>query len=144
VNKEWYELWRPRENSVFSDEKILVQEISNRNIFCLDSEGYYFNTKAFGIHPDDINIKYLLGLLNSNLIEFDLKTRSVPKRGGYYEYNTQFLEKLSIMENPSQQVKQQIIDEVETAIDASGSHRHLNLNLFDYIGTSGKTLTGRH
>jgi len=142
VNKEWYELWRPRENSVFSDEKILVQEISNRNIFCLDSEGYYFNTKAFGIHPDDINIKYLLGLLNSNLIEFDLKTRSVPKRGGYYEYNTQFLEKLSIMENPSQQVKQQIIDEVETAIDASGSHRHLNLNLFDYIGTSGEDFDG--
>jgi hypothetical protein len=143
VNKEWYELWRPRETRVFSDNKILVQEISDKNVFCLDTGEYYFNTKAFGIHPKDINIKYLLGLLNSSLLEFDLKTRSVPKRGGYYEYNTQFLEKLSIIEEPRERIQEQIIDEVNTAIEASTSFQHLNLNLFDYIAASGSEFDGK-
>jgi hypothetical protein len=143
VNKEWYELWRPRDTRVFTDDKILVQEISDKNVFCFDSEGYYFNTKAFGIHPKDTNSKYILGLLNSSLLEFDLKTRSVPKRGGYYEYNTQFLEKLSIVETPPENVKEQVIGEVEAAIEASFSHRQLNVDLFDYIGISSSDFDGR-
>ncbi|WP_122088627.1 class I SAM-dependent DNA methyltransferase [Halalkalicoccus subterraneus] len=143
VNKEWYELWRPRETSVFSDDKILVQEISDKNVFCFDSEGYYFNTKAFGIHPKEIDMKYLLGLLNSSLLEFDLKTRSVPKRGGYYEYNTQFLKKLSIVESPEEDIKEQIVTEVEAAVQASTTYRQLNLNLFDYIATSSSSFDGQ-
>ena len=143
VNKEWYELWRPRENQVFSDNKLLVQEISDKNIFCLDEQGYYFNTKAFGIHPEGVNMKYLLGVLNSSLLEFDLKTRSVPKRGGYYEYNTQFLKKLSIVQNPDKDIQEDIINKVETAIESSASYQNLNLDLFDYIAVSGSNFDGK-
>jgi hypothetical protein len=38
-----------------------------------------------------MNYKYLLGILNSKLLNFYHRLVSVPKAGGYFEYKTQFL-----------------------------------------------------
>ncbi|MCG2735089.1 MAG: N-6 DNA methylase [Thermoplasmatales archaeon] len=99
-NKKWYELWCERDINIFKCKtKILVQEISDKNNFCIDTEGLFYNTKVFGITLDKNvteSYSFMLALLNSKLLEFSFKKTSVPKAGGFYEYKTQFLNFLPI------------------------------------------------
>jgi hypothetical protein len=44
----------------------------------------------------DYSIKYVLGLLNSKLLDFFLKRISTTMRGGFFRYFTQFIEQLPI------------------------------------------------
>ena len=93
-NKKWYELWCERGYKKFKPSKIIVAEISPENRFCLDTEGFLGNTKTFNLVLEDnqtMNYKYLLGILNSKLLNFYHRLVSVPKAGGYFEYKTQFL-----------------------------------------------------
>jgi len=142
---EWFELWRPRTRDVFEDEKILVREIADYNMFAIDTNGYYFNTKSFGIHLAETgNIHYLTGILNSKVAEVQLKEESVPKRGGYYEYNTQFLNRISIERNPPEQEETKIIELVQEIAEAKRLRERLKLRIEDHIGNSypdGPTLT---
>jgi len=92
--KKWYELWCERAYKKFKQSKIIVAEISPENRFCFDTEGYLGNTKTFSLVLEDnqtIDYKYLLGILNSKLMNFYHRLVSVPKAGGYFEYKTQFL-----------------------------------------------------
>jgi hypothetical protein len=60
----------------------------------LDTEGFLGNTKTFNLVLEDnqtMDYKYLLGILNSKLMNFYHRLVSVPKAGGYFEYKTQFL-----------------------------------------------------
>ncbi|MCD6455448.1 MAG: N-6 DNA methylase, partial [Methanophagales archaeon] len=93
-NKKWYELWCERAYKKFKPSKIIVAEISPENRFCLDTEGFLGNTKTFNLVLEDnqtMDYKYLLGILNSKLMNFYHRLVSVPKAGGYFEYKTQFL-----------------------------------------------------
>ncbi len=98
-SKLWYELWNERIIKKFTDNKIVVSEIAPDNRFYLDTEGYFTNTKIFGIKLIKEFIPYekaILGLLNSKLMNFFHKLISVPKAGGFYEYKTQFLSEYPI------------------------------------------------
>jgi len=93
-NKKWYELWCERRYKKFKPLKIIVAEISPENRFCLDTKGFLGNTKTFNLVLGDnqtMDYKYLLGILNSKLMNFYHRLVSVPKAGGYFEYKTQFL-----------------------------------------------------
>ncbi|MBX9807471.1 MAG: N-6 DNA methylase [Flavobacteriaceae bacterium] len=63
----------------FKDERILVRQIVSGNpprIFAgFTNEELYFTQIGFGIIPKNMNIKYLIGILNSNLINFYHKYR---------------------------------------------------------------------
>ena len=63
----------------FKDERILVRQIVSGNpprIFAgFTNEELYFTQIGFGIIPKSLNIKYLIGILNSNLINFYHKYR---------------------------------------------------------------------
>ncbi len=92
--KLWYELWCERVYSKFLKRKIICAEIAPENRFFLDENGLLGNTKTFNIVLSDNwnnEYYYILGLLNSNLLEFYHKLISVPKAGGFFEYKTQFL-----------------------------------------------------
>lgn len=100
-SKIWYELWNERVISKFLNSKILVSEIAPETRFYLDRDGYFFNTKIFGIKPKELYMDYeytFLALFNSNLIDFYHKQISVPKAGGFYEYKTQFIGEYPIKE----------------------------------------------
>lgn len=93
-SKKWYELWCKRVYKKFKETKIMVAEISPENRFYLDKDGFLGNTKTFSLVLSDnqkIDYKYLLGILNSKLMNFYHKLISVPKAGGFFEYKTQFL-----------------------------------------------------
>ena len=92
--KLWYELWCERNLNKFRQVKIVNAEIAPNNRFQIDNDGFLGNTKIFGtvlIKEWENEYLYILGLLNSNVLNFYHKQISVPKAGGFFEYKTQFI-----------------------------------------------------
>ncbi|MBU4446250.1 hypothetical protein KJ656_14410, partial [bacterium] len=143
-NKKWYELWCERAYKKFKQSKIIVAEISPENRFCFDTEGFLGNTKTFSLVLDDnqtIDYKYLLGILNSKLMNFYHRLVSVPKAGGYFEYKTQFLSLYPIrtidFSNPTEKFQHyKMVVLVEQMLD-------LNKRLSALQGQHEKTLLQR-
>jgi len=97
--QHWYGYVYPKNAGIMSSTKILVPDIANRASFALDEGGDYAFTSGYGItlRPDVKELpKYVLGLLNSSLLDFYLKRISTTMRGGFFRYFTQFIEQLPI------------------------------------------------
>jgi len=97
--KAWYELWCQRNLSMLATKKIVVPELSDSNRFALADEQQFYGDTVCGITllpntPE--NILYILGILNSKLIEYYYKKTTVPKANGFYIYKTMFLKKIPI------------------------------------------------
>ena len=69
----WYVMLRPRRQKLFENPKILIRQTANRIIAAYDDEKWYCLKSGIIIQlPNETNLsyKYLLGLLNSSLMEF--------------------------------------------------------------------------
>ena len=96
---DWYAYVYPKNIEVMKTSKILVPDIADRASFALDERGEYAFTSGYGIILKGAvteSPKYLLGLLNSSLLDWYLKKISTTLRGGFFRYFTQFVEKLPI------------------------------------------------
>ena len=104
---KWYALGRTQNLSEMEQEKILTPSIANRASFTFDKTDYYYfigsgggGGGGYGITLKEeylsLTYFYLLGLLNSKLIDWFLKQMSSPFRGGYYSYNRQYIAPLPI------------------------------------------------
>jgi hypothetical protein len=69
----WYVMLRPRRQKLFEEPKILIRQTANRIIAAYDDEKWYCLKSGIIIQlPNETNLsyKYLLGLLNSSLMDF--------------------------------------------------------------------------
>ena len=100
MKKLFYELPTARRLDWFEAMKIITPNVSDKNNFALDKEGFYFSkgTVYGNILKRDVadKIELILGILNSKLLEFYFKHVSPMHAGGYFRYNTQYLEQLPI------------------------------------------------
>lgn len=120
--KDWYAYVYPKNRTLFEKRKILTQVLSNSNKFVLDDKGeYYFvgggNAGGYGItlkEPYGDKDKLILGILNSRILEFYIKSISSRFRGGYYSYAKRFIEKvpLKIPEGKQEKLMASLIDEM--------------------------------
>lgn len=97
--KDWYVYGRPQNIDLMRLPKILVPDIADRASFALDETGEYAFTSGYGITLKSMvaeSPKYVLGLLNSKLLDFFLKRVSTTMRGGFFRYFTQFIKQLPI------------------------------------------------
>jgi hypothetical protein len=97
--KLWYELWNQRKRKNFERLRIFTPEISDRNNFAL-TETFSGNTKTYHIvlkDDEEANYKFVLGLLNSRLLQFYYCSITAPMAGGFFAYKTQFLENFRSM-----------------------------------------------
>jgi hypothetical protein len=103
----WYAFGRSQNLAEMEQEKILTPSIGNCASFTLDSsDGFYFvgsgggGGGGYGITLKNeylpLTYFYILGLLNSKLLDWFLKRCSSPFRGGYYSYNRQYIELVPI------------------------------------------------
>ncbi|MFD1615820.1 Eco57I restriction-modification methylase domain-containing protein [Gelatiniphilus marinus] len=71
INYDKEVLHRPRKEETFLSDKILIQRVSSRLICSFDDEKYYtFNSvNNLVLKEDNYNLKFLLGILNSRLID---------------------------------------------------------------------------
>lgn len=97
---EYYHLHWPRECQFFQGKKILSVRKCVRPTFCL-AEGDIMVLMAFNvIKTSRFDINFLLGLLNSELIEFWFKTKG-KKQGDNYQIDTEPLLEVPIKQNPA-------------------------------------------
>jgi len=97
--KKWYEIWNQRKITNFEVPKIVVPELSDNNRFMIDYKNNYYGDTACGfIFNDDLEIKleYILGILNSKLLDWIYKRITVPKASGFYIYKVMFLKRMPI------------------------------------------------
>jgi type I restriction-modification system DNA methylase subunit len=95
----WYAYIYPKNIDIMKAPKILIPDIAARASFALDDQGEYAFTSGYGITLKEAvaeSPKYVLGLLNSRLLDWLLKRVSTTLRGGFFRYFTQFLEQLPI------------------------------------------------
>ena len=100
-NKKWYELWNQRNIKNFTSKKIITPELSEQNRFMLAEANLFYGDTVCGIVLKDnyiasFNLKYLLSILNSKLIEWFYKRTTVPKAGGFFIYKVMFLKNIPI------------------------------------------------
>lgn len=81
-----------------NSSKILVPDIAKRACFGIDLDGSYAFTSGYGIILKEIpeSWLYILGLLNSKLLDFYIRRVSTPLRGGFFRYFTQYIEQLPV------------------------------------------------
>lgn len=108
-SKAWYELWCERPFLQQASNKIIVPELASSNRFAYCNESIFYLDTVCGIITQNKNSDtylYLLGVLNSSLLEFYYKQTTVPKAGGFYIYKTMFLNQLPIrridFDNPTE------------------------------------------
>jgi hypothetical protein len=100
--KKWYELWNQRKLNNFKKEKIITPELSDKSSFMIASPNTFYGDTVCGIQLraevlDKITLKYLLAILNSNLIEWFYKKTTVPKAGGFFIYKVMYLKMIPII-----------------------------------------------
>jgi hypothetical protein len=81
--------------------KIFVPDIAPKSSFSLDKTGeYYFTGGAAGgygiLIAENYSREYVLGLLNSKLLEWYLQQFSTSMRGGWYSYEARYIRKLPV------------------------------------------------
>lgn len=97
--KDWFGLTRFGQLEIFKREKIVTPGEVRENKFTIDMTGSGFlNARVFCIIIDDkkYDIRYVLGMLNSKIIEFFLHKTAPLKQGGYFAYSSKFLNDVSI------------------------------------------------
>ena len=129
----WYMYGRQQNIDLMLLPKILVPDIADQASFALDESGAYAFTSGYGItlrRTVRESPKYILGLLNSKLLDFYLKSVSTTMRGGFFRYFTQFIERLPIcMINFSNATDKARHDKVVALVD-----RMLELNKKKHSG----------
>jgi len=92
---KWFEI---QDNTAyykeFEKEKIIWIEISDRANYCLDTEGHYLTNSAYFITGK--NLKYLLAVLNSRVMDFYFYQKTAQIAGGRKRYTKQYVELLPI------------------------------------------------
>ena len=97
--RAWWRYSRPMHKELYIHPKIWCSYRAKRNEFVLDETGEYIgltNTVAvFGTNKN-ISLKYILGLLNSKLLNYRHKTFAKQTGNGVFEYVPNVIEKFPI------------------------------------------------
>lgn len=70
--------------------------------FHLVEKGLYINAPSPFVTSGN---RYILGVLNSSLADYDIRSRGVTRNGGYFEYKPMFIEKFPIPKIPQSKQK---------------------------------------
>ena len=96
---DWYTLTRFGQKNIFDQQKIVSPGEVKNHKFSIDSSKAGFScARVFGITISDnsFDIRYVLCILNSHLMQSFLQSISSPKAGGYYSYSSNILNRTPI------------------------------------------------
>ena len=103
AGRKWYEIWVHQKPQIFQRPfKIVTPDIKTHNTFALDTRGYMSGASCFAIFPKNQTRQescYLLGLLNSELLDFYHKVKaSTFIYAGRYRYWKSYLQNYPIID----------------------------------------------
>ena len=101
---EWWAYVYPKNLEAFDKPKIMTQVLSIHSSLTYDGSGYYYfvgggTAGGYGIVLKDTskgNYHFVLGLLNSRIVEWYIHSVASPFRGGYYAYSRATMEGVPI------------------------------------------------
>ena len=97
--RDWWKYTFPMHKEYYIYPKIWTSYRAKENKFCLDTSSEYIGltntTVVFGIH-EILDIRYILALLNSSLLNFRYKSIGKQTGGGIFEYFENQISKLPI------------------------------------------------
>jgi Eco57I restriction-modification methylase/TaqI-like C-terminal specificity domain/N-6 DNA Methylase len=98
----WYAYSRNQAIEVMPLPKIITPDIALRSSFCLDETGEAFFSGGvaggYGVLVSpEYSREYVLGLLNSRLLDWFNKQIATQMRGGYYSFESRFIRYLPIL-----------------------------------------------
>jgi len=100
----------------FKQEKIVWIELSDRGRFAISQEELYLlNSAYFLLPPEQLNIRYLLGVLNSSLINFYLRLVAETSGMGTSRWINNYVKNFPIPTN-SDDLQSKVIDLVDVII----------------------------
>ncbi len=124
---KWYGYIYPKSLDVISQPKIFTPDISPDASYALDETGeVYFTGGTAGGYGILVNSSYsrdyILGLLNSRLLNWYLHQISTTMRGGWYSYESKYIEHLPIrtidFDNPADvALHDKLVGLVDTILD---------------------------
>ena len=129
----WYGLIRFGRKEMFNKSKIISPGEVQSHKFCLDNSKAGFScARVFAITIDntDYNIKYVLAVLNSNIMKSYIQSIASLKSGGYYQYSSNILNRCPIPKATSIQQKD-IIDLVEKILSAKKDNPQVDTSVLE-------------
>jgi predicted type IV restriction endonuclease len=117
--KDWFALVRFGRKEIFNQEKIVTPGEVKEHKFSLDNSKAGFScARVFAITLENkkYNLRYILAILNSNLIKFYLRHIASLKQGGYYTFSSNTLGQIPI-HLPSSSQEKKIIPLVEQILE---------------------------
>ena len=101
LGSRWYGFSQPKNLALQGLPKLAIPRLVDRLAVVYDAEGRFYldNVDVGGVilrEPEPRNYLYVLGLLNSRLLDWHFKKITVPFRGGFYSANRQFISPLPI------------------------------------------------
>jgi hypothetical protein len=136
---QWWEYPYPKNLDEFEQKKILTQVLSNHASLALDNKGkYYFvgggNAGGYGLtlkNETKLTLEYIMGLMNSSLLDWCLKKNSSRFMSGYYSYAKRYIEQLPIYEADEKEQKP-IIETVNKIIVLKNLQEKFNKIWMEY------------
>jgi hypothetical protein len=116
----WYEYSRKQNFECQKMKKILVPGLATNARYSLADENIFIDQGSYGIILNGKNKQYekfILGVLNSHLLDFILKSSSGTLSGGYYSYQTKYLSDLPIKIPEEKAILDNIVKMVENLND---------------------------
>jgi len=124
---QWYGYGRNQALDVVAFPKIFTPDIATCSSFSLDETGEIFFTGGvaggYGILVlPEYSREYILGLLNSKLLDWLIKHTATQMRGGYFSYESRFIRNLPIrtvdLSDPTDKARhERMVTLVETMLD---------------------------
>jgi hypothetical protein len=109
IRYEWYALQRYGADfwENYEKPKIVWIEISDRANYAYDDKGMYLTNSAYFLtsNSDKVNLKYLLGILNSKVADFYFSQKTARIAGGRMRYTKQYVEQIPIPNVPIKEQK---------------------------------------
>jgi len=148
--RKWYALQWYRNYKIFERHKIVVPQRSIINSFGYSEVPWYASADVYYITAEDkVNLKFILGILNSKLVYFWLYNKG-KRKGDYLELYAKPLSQIPLKIKISKEIKGKIISIVDNILmecngkfDLKSVNNHqdkIDLLLYDLYGFSDEEI----
>jgi len=142
---QWYEIqdniayWKE-----FEQPKIIIPAIVQRTSYAFDPGQYFTNDKTSICIT--VNVKYVLGLLNSIPFWWFIQQTAASKQGGFYEFKPMYVSQLPIIEGNEQKPIEMLVTAIlarkaqDPAADVSALEAEIDALVYRLYGLTAEEI----
>ena len=132
---EWFLYSRNQGLNNFNQEKIVFQEMGYKSKMTLDTTGYCVIRQYSMIKKLNIleSYKFYLSIFNSSLMWFFIKNTSAELRGGYFMYQTKYLEPFPLPKLDNLEQQEPFIQKADFMLELNKKLQETKQNFYDEL-----------